>query len=219
MEARGGVADVRRAAAAHGGRNHRAVGGRRAVRVRGQRQGHRVCRLPAGLRGRQRRPVGRTRRAGDDPAEAERGRSGARARPARREPLSQVAESQGPRDLAAGALHRSFAREAPGRGRHRPSLDLRADRGHDSAARLREQAGQGARAELHRLCRHPAAARAFRRLRRRGLHRRDGRDARRDLERRRRTGSISSRRSTAATASTPASRRSWPARNSRSTTR
>ena len=94
------------------------------------------------------------------------------------------ARRQGPRDHAAGALHRSVAGQAARRGRHRPAVDLRADRRDHSAPRLRVAPGQGAGAELHRVCRHAAAARSLRRLRRHRLHRRDGRDPRQDLQRR-----------------------------------
>ena len=82
------------------------------------------------------------------------------------------------------ALHRSVAGQAARRRRHRPSLDLRADGGDHSAPRLRVAPGQGAGAELHRVCGHAAAAQSLRRLRRHRLHRRNGRDPRQDLERR-----------------------------------
>ena len=91
---------------------------------------------------------------------------------------------EGPRDLAAGALHRSVAREAARRRRHRPPVDLRADGGDHSAPRLHLAPGQGAGAELHRVRRHAPAAQSLRRLRRHRLHRGDGRDPRQDLERR-----------------------------------
>ena len=193
---------------------------RPARRVLGQRQGDRVRRLPARLRRGQRRSVGRTRRAGNAAAEAHGRRPGARARPARRDshPAASVG-AKGHETVAAGALHRSVAREAARRRRHRPAVHLRADGGHDPAPRLREQAGQGAGAELHGVRGDAAAARALRRLRRHRLHRRDGRDARRDLERPEGLARLHHARSTAATASTPGSRPSSRARTSRSTTR
>ena len=107
------------------------------------------------------------------------------ARQARRRTRSSLGlDAEGARDLAAGALHRSVAGEAARRGRHRPPVDLRADGRDDSAPRLRVAAGQGAGAELHRVCGHAPAARALRRLRRHRLHRGDGRDPRPDLQRR-----------------------------------
>ena len=93
-------------------------------------------------------------------------------------------DAEGPPDDAAGALHRSVAGQAARRRRHRPAVDLRADGRDHSAPRLRVAAGQGARAELHRVCRDAPAARALRRLRRPRLHRGDGRDPRPDLQRR-----------------------------------
>ena len=125
LEARDRVADGRRAAAAHADRDHRRTSGQGDAGVHRARQGDRVRRLPARLRRGQRRSGGRARRSGDGPAEAARVRRSV-AREARAGCTLVAARAEGPRDHAAGALHRSVARQAPrGRG-HRPAVDLRA---------------------------------------------------------------------------------------------
>ena len=69
LEARDRLADGRRPAAAHDGRDHGALRpGRRRVHRLGQ--GDPVRRVPARLRRRQRRSGGGARRSGDDPADA-----------------------------------------------------------------------------------------------------------------------------------------------------
>ena len=109
--------------------------------------------------------------------------------------------AEAPRDHAAGALHRGVAHQGAGAARHRPAVHLRADDRHHRAPRLRVPPEQGARAQLHGVCRHQAAARPLRRLRRDRLHRRDGGGPRRDLARRARVDRRSSRSSTTATRS------------------
>ena len=107
-----------------------------------------------------------------------------RARQHRRAPRRRRRRPQGPSDDSAAALYRSVAGQATRRRGHRTTVHLRADRRDDSAARLRVAAGQGARPELHGVCRDASAARAFRRLRGHRLHRGDGGDSRPDLQRR-----------------------------------
>ena len=80
----------------------------------------------------------------------------------------------------------------------RPS-DLRADGRDHPAPRLHLAPGQGARAELHRICGDAPAAQSLRRLRRHRLHRGNGRDPRQDLERREGLAASSSPSSIAAT--------------------
>ena len=184
LEARRGVADGRREAAAHVGRDHRRSRQRRAGGVQRERQGDRVCRLPARLRRRLRRSVGRAARARHRAAEVVGRRRGVVARQDGSGSDPARAGCEGAPDLAARALHRSVARQAPGRRRHRPAVDLRADGGDHSAPRLHLAPGQGAGAELYRVCRHAPAAQPLRRLRRHRVHRRDGRDPRQDLQRR-----------------------------------
>ena len=98
---------------------------------------------------------------------------------------------QASRNDAAGALHRSVAHQRAGAARHRASIHVRADDRDDRPPRLRVPAGQGARPELHGLCRDQAAARALRRLRRNRLHGGDGRGSRRDFARRARVDRVS----------------------------
>ena len=57
----------------------------------------------------------------------------------------------------------SLVKDARG-GQHRPAVHLRVDHRHHSNARLRVPPGQGAGTELHGVRGHPAAARPFRRL-------------------------------------------------------
>ena len=119
--------------------------------------------LSARLRRGQRRSGRRARRPGNDSADddgaasaveapTDGGRDGADARRAR---------AEGTRDHAAGALHRRVAREAARRRGHRTAVDLRVDHRDDPAPRLRVPPGQGAGAELHRVCRDRSAARHF----------------------------------------------------------
>ena len=98
-------------------------------------------------------------------------------------------------------------------------VDLRADGRDDSAPRLHLAPGQGARAELHGVCRHAPAAQSLRRLRRHRLHRRDGRDPRQDLERREGLAGVPRRVLSRRRASTTASSTSSRTRARRSSTR
>ena len=168
----------------HGGRARR-----RAVRAHGHRQGDRVRRLPPRVRRGQRRPGQRARGAGDDPAGVQGGRPGRRGSGRRADGAAGHGRAGRPRaeaarDDAAGAVHRGVAHQEARRGGDRPAVHLRADDRDDPAARLRVPPGQGARAELHGVRGHRAAARPLRRLRGHRLHRGDGEGPRRDLERR-----------------------------------
>ena len=102
--------------------------------------------------------------AGDDEekrlprARRRRRRRGARAR-ARR-----------PLDVAAGALHRGDAGARAGGARHRPSVDLRGDHGHDPRPRLRAQGRPGARAVVPGVRGHEPARAALRAARRLRVH-------------------------------------------------
>ena len=167
LEAHDGVADGRRARAAHDGRDFRE--GRRTAngRAHGERQGDRVCRLPPRLRRRQRRSGGGARRAGNDPA-AVHGRRSDRRRtgdvgdaialldiePKRHEtsPPARFTEASLIKELEAA--------------RHRPAVDIRADDCDDRPPRLRVPPGQGAGAQLHGVRGDEAAARSLRRFRR-----------------------------------------------------
>ena len=163
LEAHDGVADGRRARAAHVARDHRATGANgepavftatgKAIEFAGFRRAY--------VEGSD-DPAARARRAGNDPAEAD---ASASAIDARR-----------PAPAAArwcGSSRRATRRTPPARyteaslikeledGRHRPAVDLRADDRHDRAARLRVPPGQGAGPELHRVRGDHAAARHF----------------------------------------------------------
>ncbi len=191
LEAHDGVADARRAGAEDDGRDHRARAVRRTVRVHGVRQGDRVRRVPPRLRRGQRRPRRRTGGPGIDPAGREAGRSrGVRRGGGSGRAVAGGPRREGPRNAAARALHRGGAHQGTGAGGHRAAVHLRADHRHARAPRLHVQAGEGAGPELLGLRRHAPAARALRRLRRRRLHRRDGRGPRPDLERRARLGVV-----------------------------
>ena len=150
-------------------------------------QGDRVRRLPPRLRRRQRRSVGRARRAGDRPADAHRRRAGRSRQGARAAGGPRAGRT---RDEPAGALHGSVAHQGARADRRRPAVDVRGDDRHDRAPRLRVPPGQGARAELHRVRRHAAAARAFRRPHRRRVHGGDGGRPRPDLARRARVARL-----------------------------
>ena len=68
-------------------------------------------------------------------------------------------ERQGPRDPAAGALHRGVAGEAARGAGRRPPVDVRVDHRHHPGPRLRVEEGHRARALVHRV-RGRGAARA-----------------------------------------------------------
>ena len=112
------------------------------------------------------------------------GEQSLRARQRRCAPRRGGRRSEGTSDESAAALHGSVARQAARGRRHRPSVDVCADRRHHSAARLCHASGQGARAELHGVRRDAAPARALRRLRGHRVHRRNGGNPRPDLQRR-----------------------------------
>ena len=143
---------------------------RRVRRLRHRDHGPRV---PRRLRGGARRGGRRGRRAhASGPAAGERRRV-ARARGA------------GPRDDAAGALHRGDAGEGARGAGHRPALDVRVDSGDDPRPRLRRQARHRARTDVPRLRRDEAARAALRPSRRLRLHRPHGGRPRPDRRRRR----------------------------------
>ena len=115
-DARGQTVSMRLGATSTGGRG---------CRVRRQRHRDHVPRLPRRVRGGPRRDA-RGRR-GAPPAAAEAGRRGRGA----------LARAAGPRDLAAGALHRGDAGQGARGPRHRPPVDVRVDPRHDPRPRLR----------------------------------------------------------------------------------
>ena len=92
--------------------------------------------------------------------------------------------AEGTRDHSSGALHRSVAHQGARAGRRRPAVDVCGHDRHHRTARVRVPPGEGARPELHRLCRHAASARTLRRSHRRRVHGGDGGRPRSDLTRR-----------------------------------
>ena len=65
---------------------------------------------------------------------------------------------QAPRDVAPGAIHGSLADQRARAVGHRTAINVRADDRDRCTAWLRLAAGQGAHPQLHRVCRHQAAA-------------------------------------------------------------
>ena len=162
----------------------------------GPRQDHRVPRFPARLRRRVGRSGERARGAGG-PAAARRQERRARSTPPR---------AARPHHAAAAALHRGLADQGARDPRHRPAVDLRLDHRDHPAARVRDQAGQRAGADLHRVRGGEAAAEALPRPGRLRLHRAHGGRPRRHLARLQGLGSLPQgvllRRSAAAPACT-----------------
>ena len=102
---------------------------RRAGASDRKRQGDRVSRLPARLRGRQRRSVGGARRTGNAAAEAGgRGRRFTAPDNVDARLIVAGARRKGHQTITAGTLHRSVAGQAARGRRHRAAVDLRADR-------------------------------------------------------------------------------------------
>ena len=134
LDARGQTADVRLGAT--GDRRPR-----RRVLARGTR--HHVPRLPAR---RTSRASTTTRATPARRATGERRPAAARGRRRARPPS---ARARGPRDQAAGALHRGPPRQGARGARHRPPLDLRQHHRDDPRPRVRREAGQRARADVH----------------------------------------------------------------------
>ncbi len=187
VDADGGLPDGRcgrpERAGAAGGASRR-TGGRSLPghrrRVRHQREGHNLPRLPAGLRGGQRRPRGRPGGPG----------SPAAAPPPRPAPVGAVHATRRPRHLAPRPLHRGVAGQGPGGPGGGPALHLRQHHRCHPGSRLRVEEGRrpdslmdGVRGG------HPprAALRPPGRLR---LHRLHGGGARRDRPRGRGTRAL-----------------------------
>ena len=118
-----------------------------------------------------------------------------------------VPGARGPRDQAAGPLHRGVAGEgARGAGR-RPAVDLRLHHRHHPGPGLRLEEGHGPGADVHRVRRrHPARA-ALPRPGRLRLHRPHGGRPRRHRRRRARSGSRGSSKFYFGNGDRPASRR------------
>ena len=134
---------------------------------------HHLPRLPQSLRGRHRRPAGRTRRPGTAAATAHRRRPAAR-------PKRRRGRTQHP---AARPLHRGVPSQRTGRARNRPPLHLRHHHRHHPGTRLRVQEGLRACAVLPGVRRGPVAGAALQPPGRLRLHRAHGRRARRDCPR------------------------------------
>ena len=124
----------------------------RDARIRRLRHRDHVPRLPRRLRGGPRRASRRTATTS----------AGCRALKVGQARRRDRARARGPRDHAAGALHRGVAREGARGARHRPPVDVRVDHGHDPRPRLRVQEGHGARADVPRVRGHAAARAALR---------------------------------------------------------
>ena len=187
LEAHDGVANGGRACEKDERRDRRVHRRGRTGDLHRHGEGDRVRRLPPRLRRGQRRSAGGARGSGDDPSGMPRRRSGLRAgRDARRARRARVPRhrAEEARDGAAGTVHGSGVDQGAGGGRHRPSIHLCLDHRDHPEPRLRVPPGQGTGPVVHRLCGDRVAATALHRLRRRRLHRRDGRSARRDQQRR-----------------------------------